>query len=69
MPAGTKDAAEPRKKRQNAGVVLVVDDAEQAREALCDLLRRHGYDAVPADSGRRAIHSIQSRSFDVVLLI
>jgi two-component system response regulator PilR (NtrC family) len=44
-----------------------VDDERSMREMLAILLTREGHDVIAAESGRRAIDLIASRSFDVVV--
>jgi two-component system response regulator PilR (NtrC family) len=50
-----------------AARILIVDDERSMREMLAILLTREGHDVIAAESGRRAIDLIASRSFDVVV--
>jgi phosphoserine phosphatase RsbU/P len=50
------------------GRVLVVDDNDVNRDMLAQRLERHGCAVAVADSGARALESIQSQPFDLVLL-
>ncbi len=47
--------------------ILIVDDDEQVRVFLCDLLRYHGYRATDAPEGRRALELLATQDFDLVL--
>lgn len=49
--------------------VLVVEDNEELREGLCDVLQAVGHDVVPAEHGRRALEVLRvDAAFDLVLL-
>ena len=48
--------------------VLVVDDEAAARNALTKLLRREGYETVAAGNGREALHALEAKTPDLVLL-
>ncbi|MGA3211969.1 MAG: response regulator, partial [Terriglobales bacterium] len=68
------EAAESGRVRPFASVirtqaVLVVEDEEAAREALCSFLKVAGYEAVPAQNGQEALQKCVERSkpFDVVV--
>ena len=50
------------------GHVLVVDDNDVNRDILARRLERHGCTIAVADSGARALESIKSQRFDLVLL-
>ncbi len=50
------------------GRVLVVDDNDVNRDMLAQRLERHGCGVAVADSGARALESIRSQHFDLVLL-
>jgi class 3 adenylate cyclase len=50
------------------GRILVVDDNEINRDVLRRRLQRQGYEAVPADDGRRALELLRAEDFDLVLL-
>src|SRR5437763_6346489 len=47
---------------------MVVDDADLARQTLVRLLRREGYDAVAAASGREALDDLSRHLPDLILL-
>jgi diguanylate cyclase (GGDEF)-like protein/PAS domain S-box-containing protein len=48
--------------------ILVIDDNELNRDALCCLLRFHQYEVEGAADGHEALSLVESRSFDLVLL-
>jgi|SRR5215469_6799403 len=49
--------------------ILVVEDDEDAREALVALLQMKGYHAVPASNGREALEYLQhARAPDLIIL-
>jgi CheY-like chemotaxis protein len=48
--------------------LLVVDDNDAGRELLCRKLRRQGYSADDAASGKTALEKLQHQAFDLVLL-
>lgn len=50
--------------------VLVVEDDQDSREAMIDVLRFEGYDARGAENGRAALDLLRSGSFeaDVILV-
>lgn len=48
--------------------VVVADDIESSRNALCDMVRALGHEAVPCASGRAALGQIMLDTPDVVLL-
>ena len=64
-PSQTPDAA-----RQAAagGCLLVVDDDSQNRDMLARRLERAGYDVRTAEDGRSALHLVEDRAIDLVLL-
>lgn len=47
--------------------VMVVDDNDALRRALCRLLERNGYDVVEAPNGRMALTALRNHEFDVVI--
>lgn len=51
-----------------AASLLVVDDSEVNRDALCRHLRRQGYSVTAAHDGSAALTLISQGSFDLVLL-
>ncbi len=54
--------------KERVGSLLVVDDSEANRELLSRRLRRKGYSVQTAESGIRALESIATGDFDLVLL-
>ena len=48
--------------------VLVVDDAVDAREVVCESLRKAGYEVECAADGREALASVIHRTPDVIVL-
>ena len=48
--------------------VLVVDDEQQVRELLVDILVRAGYDAIEAENGQVALEQVDLEQPDIVLL-
>jgi CheY-like chemotaxis protein len=48
--------------------ILVVDDAVQLAAAVCELLEEIGYRTWSAGNGDEALHHLETRSFDLVLL-
>ena len=48
--------------------ILVVDDNESNRDALCRRLGRRGYATTPAADGPEALRLLGERAFDLVLL-
>jgi len=48
--------------------ILIVDDEEDVRRLLSDLLRNEGYRPITAGSGRRALRELIRRSPGLVLL-
>lgn len=47
---------------------LVVDDNALLVRTLCDILRLSGWEVTPATSGDSAVHAVEARDFDVVLM-
>ncbi len=48
--------------------ILVIDDAEEVREVLRELLGRHGYTVVVCSDGESGLVELESRSFDLVMV-
>jgi DNA-binding response OmpR family regulator len=48
--------------------VLIIDDDTSTRDVLCQLLRREGYEAVEACSGREGVQCAQAAPMDVIIL-
>ena len=52
---------------RNQGSVLVVEDDEALRAALCDTIQYGGYRAVSACNGAEALQRLESESVDMVI--
>ncbi len=50
------------------GRILIVDDEESIRVSLCDLLKKHGYDASAVEDGYKAIEKVKEEEWDVALV-
>jgi CheY-like chemotaxis protein len=59
-PSGPKSAPGAR--------ILVVDDSEEVREVLRELLSRHGYTVVTCPDGESGLVELESRTFDLAML-
>jgi PAS domain S-box-containing protein len=46
--------------------ILVIDDEEDVRELLCDILTMHGHEVTAARDGRQGLEIFASRAFDMV---
>ncbi len=53
----------------SSGIVLVVDDDPDIRDALCELLEDEGYRAVSASNGQEALVYLKSREPPCVILL
>jgi CheY-like chemotaxis protein len=60
--------ASPAPKPASGAKILVVDDSEEVREVLRELLSRHGYTVVTAPDGESGLVELQSRTFDLALV-
>jgi len=49
-------------------VIVVADDDRVMRESICELLRKHGYQAVAASDGQEAVELVGQGGVDLVLL-
>ena len=47
--------------------ILVVDDEDLVREALCDLLKQAGYQTTGATNGRQALALLRDTPVDLIL--
>ena len=47
--------------------ILIIDDEESMRHMLSIILKKEGYDAVSAESGRQAIKILEKEDFDFIL--
>ena len=48
--------------------IMVVDDNEPSRDALCRRLERRGYQVIPAVDGEEAVAMARSRSLNLILI-
>jgi CheY-like chemotaxis protein len=48
--------------------ILVVDDSEEVREVLRELLSRHGYTVVTCPDGESGLVELESRKFDLAMV-
>jgi DNA-binding NtrC family response regulator len=48
-------------------LVLVVDDDEDVRDSICDVLATAGHSSVGAADGRAALELLHARRFDVIV--
>jgi PAS domain S-box-containing protein len=53
--------------RGNQERIMVVEDDDATRKAICDTLRFMNYEVLEADSGNQAIEICEKSSFDIVL--
>ena len=49
--------------------IMVVDDDPDVRDAISELLERHGYAVVPASNGDEALHELKDRSVRPALIL
>ena len=52
----------------SAGKILIVDDSEESRELLSEILTAEGYDVRPADSGELALAAVAVSPPELILL-
>jgi nitrogen-specific signal transduction histidine kinase/ActR/RegA family two-component response regulator len=65
----TAPSAPPTPKAAVPGAkILVVDDSEEVREVLRELLSRHGYTVVTCPDGESGLVELESRTFDLAML-
>ncbi|MGH7365170.1 MAG: ATP-binding protein [Candidatus Rokuibacteriota bacterium] len=69
-PAATTAApvAPPAPKPIPSARILVVDDSEEVREVLRELLSRHGYTVVTCPDGESGLVEMESRAFDLAMV-
>jgi two-component system cell cycle sensor histidine kinase/response regulator CckA len=67
-PASTVTAAPAAPKSVPGARILVVDDSEEVREVLRELLSRHGYTVVTCPDGESGLVELESRAFDVAMV-
>ena len=65
--AAAQEAPVPAKAAQGAKI-LVVDDSEEVREVLRELLSRHGYTVVTAPDGESGLVELDARVFDMAMV-
>ena len=65
--AATPEAPAPAKAAPGAKI-LVVDDSEEVREVLRELLSRHGYTVVTAPDGESGLVELDTRTFDMAMV-
>ena len=61
-------AAPPGPKAASLAKILVVDDSEEVREVLRELLSRHGYTVVTAPDGESGLVELETRTFDLAMV-
>ena len=61
-------AAAPAPKAASPATILVVDDSEEVREVLRELLSRHGYTVVTCPDGESGLVELESRTFDLAMV-
>ena len=61
-------AAAPAPKPASPAKILVVDDSEEVREVLRELLSRHGYTVVTSPDGESGLVELESRTFDLAMV-
>jgi CheY-like chemotaxis protein len=66
--ATTAPVAPPAAKSAPGAKILVVDDSEEVREVLRELLSRHGYTVVTCQDGESGLVELESRTFDVAMV-
>ena len=65
-PAATTPAPAP--KAVQGAKILVVDDSEEVREVLRELLSRHGYTVVTAPDGESGLVELETRASDMAMV-
>jgi nitrogen-specific signal transduction histidine kinase/CheY-like chemotaxis protein len=60
--------APPAPKPAPGAKILVVDDAEEVREVLRELLSRHGFTVVTCPDGESGLVELESRTFDLAMV-
>ncbi|HKW95829.1 MAG TPA: response regulator, partial [Methylomirabilota bacterium] len=71
LPVPAKPAAPvaaPAPKSAPGAKILVVDDSEEVREVLRELLSRHGYTVVTAPDGESGLVELETRTFDLAMV-
>jgi CheY-like chemotaxis protein len=60
--------AAPSPKPVPGAKILVVDDSEEVREVLRELLSRHGYTVVTSPDGESGLVELEARTFDLAMV-
>lgn len=60
--------APPAPKPVSGAKILVVDDSEEVREVLRELLSRHGYTVVTCPDGESSLVELEARTFDLAMV-
>lgn len=71
LPALTRPAppvTPPAPKPVPGAKILVIDDSEEVREVLRELLSRHGYTVVTSPDGESGLVELEARSFDLAMI-
>ena len=71
LPTPSRPAAPatvPAPKAVQGAKILVVDDSEEVREVLRELLSRHGYTVVTAPDGESGLVELETRTFDMAMV-
>jgi CheY-like chemotaxis protein len=68
VPAAAAPIAQPAPKSAPGAKILVVDDSEEVREVLRELLSRHGYTIVTSPDGESGLVELESRTFDLAMV-
>ncbi|HWN92597.1 MAG TPA: hybrid sensor histidine kinase/response regulator [Verrucomicrobiae bacterium] len=66
--AAVAPVAPPAPKSAPGAKILVVDDSEEVREVLRELLSRHGYTVVTCPDGESGLVELESRTFDLAMV-
>jgi nitrogen-specific signal transduction histidine kinase len=67
-PAAATPSAPPAPKTASGAKILVVDDSEEVREVLRELLSRHGYTVVTCPDGESGLVELESRTSDLAMV-
>jgi CheY-like chemotaxis protein len=66
--ASSRPPATPAPRPAAGAKILVVDDSEEVREVLRELLSRHGHTVVTCPDGESGVVELETRSFDLAML-
>ena len=55
-----------KKTETETAAILIIEDEEDVRELLCDILTMHGHEVAAARDGRQGLEIFASRAFDMV---